>query len=48
VRAAFTVPEMEGLARSVFGDVARVRAEPIFRLSMVVDRTSARIPGGAR
>jgi SAM-dependent methyltransferase len=39
VAAAFTVQELRSLARAAGIDAAAVRAEPIFRLSLVVDRT---------
>jgi SAM-dependent methyltransferase len=39
VAAAFTVQELRSLARMAGIDAAAVRAEPLFRLSLVVDRT---------
>jgi SAM-dependent methyltransferase len=39
VAAAFTVQELRSLARAAGIDAAALRAEPLFRLSLVVDRT---------
>jgi SAM-dependent methyltransferase len=39
VAAAFTVQELRSLARRAGIDAAAVRAEPLFRLSLLVDRT---------
>jgi 2-polyprenyl-3-methyl-5-hydroxy-6-metoxy-1,4-benzoquinol methylase len=41
VRAAFTPAELDRLAARSTPDPRRVRPEPIFRLSLVVDRTGA-------
>jgi 2-polyprenyl-3-methyl-5-hydroxy-6-metoxy-1,4-benzoquinol methylase len=44
VRAAFTPAELRALGARAFGEVPRVRREPIFRLSLVLDRTAGITP----